>query len=75
MIMALWRVQDRGRLLRSSWRHASCNGLLTALSPMFARIEPRLQAAESIHAVMSDLPKRNGWTIAEHTGDHSPSAC
>jgi len=50
------------------------NDLLTALSPMFTRIEPRLQAAKYIHAVMSDLPKRNGWTIAEHAGDRSPAA-
>ena len=23
-------------------------------------------------AVMSDLPKRNGWTIARHVGDRTP---
>ena len=40
--------------------------LMTALAPMFARVEPRLQAAKYVRAVMSDLPKRNGWTIAEH---------
>ncbi|TDD15889.1 hypothetical protein E1294_33085 [Nonomuraea diastatica] len=41
---------------------------------MFTRIEPRLQAARYIRAVMSGLPKRNGWTIAEHAGDRSPAA-
>ncbi|GAA3509802.1 hypothetical protein GCM10023075_71100 [Streptosporangium album] len=41
---------------------------------MFARIEPRLQAAKYVRALMSDLPKRNGWTIAEWAGDHSPDA-
>ncbi|TMR87897.1 IS701 family transposase [Nonomuraea basaltis] len=41
---------------------------------MFPRIEPRLQAAKYLRAVMSDLPKRNGWTIAEHAGDRSPAA-
>jgi SRSO17 transposase len=41
---------------------------------MFARIEPRLQAVKYVRAVMSDLPKRNGWTIAEWVGDHSPDA-
>jgi SRSO17 transposase len=50
------------------------NDLLTALAPMFTRIEPRLQVAKYIRAVMSDLPKRNGWTIAEHAGDRSPAA-
>jgi hypothetical protein len=41
---------------------------------MFARIEPRLQAVKYVRALMSDLPKRNGWTIAEWAGDHSPDA-
>ncbi|MFF5249384.1 transposase [Streptosporangium sp. NPDC000095] len=48
--------------------------LTAALAPMFARVEPRLQAVKYIRAVMSDLPKRNGWTIAEWAGDHSPDA-
>ncbi|MFI6603293.1 hypothetical protein ACIBHX_44260 [Nonomuraea sp. NPDC050536] len=47
--------------------------LLAEPAPMFARVEPRLQAAKYIRAVMSDLPKRNGWTIAEHDGDRSPA--
>jgi SRSO17 transposase len=48
--------------------------LMTALAPMFARVEPRLQASKYVRAVMSDLPKRNGWTIAEWVGDRSPDA-
>jgi SRSO17 transposase len=47
---------------------------MAALAPMFARVEPRLQAAKYVRAVMSDLPKRNGWTIAEWAGDRSPDA-
>ncbi|SDG28469.1 hypothetical protein SAMN05421505_10336 [Sinosporangium album] len=47
---------------------------MTALAPMFARVEPRLQASKYVRAVMSDLPKRNGWTIAEWIGDRSPDA-
>ncbi|GAA2700155.1 hypothetical protein GCM10010412_097200 [Nonomuraea recticatena] len=52
--------------------------LMGALASMFARVEPRLQAAKYIRAVMSDLPKRNGWTIAEQAGDPAlmpPSGC
>lgn len=48
--------------------------LMSALAPMFARVEPRLQAAKYVRAVLSDLPKRNGWTIAEWVGDRSPDA-
>ncbi|MEV0167347.1 IS701 family transposase [Nonomuraea fuscirosea] len=47
---------------------------MTALAPMFTRIEPRLQAAKYIRAVMSELPRRNGWTIAEWIGDRRPDA-
>ncbi|MEV4365387.1 IS701 family transposase [Nonomuraea sp. NPDC049625] len=48
--------------------------LMTALAPRFPRIEPRLQAAKYVRAVMSELPRRNGWTIAEWIGDRRPDA-
>ncbi|MFD1541922.1 transposase [Nonomuraea guangzhouensis] len=48
--------------------------LMTALAPMFTRLEPRLQAAKYVRAVMSELPRRNGWTIAEWIGDRRPDA-
>jgi SRSO17 transposase len=35
-------------------------------------VEPWLQAGKYTAAVMSGLPRRNGWTIAEHVGDRSP---
>ncbi|WUE08443.1 transposase [Nonomuraea sp. NBC_00507] len=50
------------------------NELMAVLAPVFHRIEPRLQATKYVRAVMSDLPKRNGWTIAEWVGDRSPDA-
>jgi hypothetical protein len=46
--------------------------LLGLLRPAFARPQPWLQAGKYLAAVMSDLPKRNGWTIARHVGDRSP---
>ncbi|MEU3455090.1 transposase [Micromonospora sp. NPDC006766] len=30
------------------------------------------QATKYVSAVVSDLPKRHGWTIAEYVGDRSP---
>jgi hypothetical protein len=38
--------------------------LLELLRPCFARTEPWLQAAKYAAAVMCDLLRRNGWTIA-----------
>jgi SRSO17 transposase len=42
------------------------------LAPCFGRVEPYEQAGKYIAALMSDLPRKNGWTIAEHVGDASP---
>jgi SRSO17 transposase len=39
----------------------------------FRRIEPFVQARKYMRAVMSELPKRNGWTVAEHVGDRTPN--
>jgi SRSO17 transposase len=36
------------------------------------RVEPWLQAGKYACALMSQLPRRNGWTIAEHAGDRAP---
>ncbi|MWA07632.1 IS701 family transposase [Actinomadura sp. LD22] len=43
-----------------------------AVRGCFARIEPWVQARQYVRAVSSDLPERNGWTIAEWIGDRSP---
>ncbi|HEV2260150.1 MAG TPA: IS701 family transposase [Streptosporangiaceae bacterium] len=46
--------------------------LLDLLRPCFARTEPWLQAGKYAAAVMCDLRRRNGWTIAERAGDRTP---
>jgi SRSO17 transposase len=46
--------------------------LLQRLRPCFARTEPWLQAGKYTAAVMSELPERNGWSIARHAGDRTP---
>jgi SRSO17 transposase len=42
------------------------------LKPCFARIQPHTQARQYVAALMSDLPRKNGWTLAEHAGDTTP---
>jgi hypothetical protein len=42
------------------------------LRSCFRRIEPFVQARKYMRAVMSEMPTRNGWTIAEHVGDRTP---
>ena len=46
--------------------------LLELLRPCFARTEPWLQAGKYAAAVMSQIPERNGWTIAAQAGDRAP---
>ncbi len=42
------------------------------LRPCFARVQPFGQARKYMTGLMSDLPRKNGWTIAEHAGDRTP---
>jgi len=46
--------------------------LLGLLRSCFARTGTWLHAGRYLSALMSELPKRNGWTIAEQAGDRSP---
>ena len=46
--------------------------LLALLRPCFARTGPWLQAGKYAAAVMSELPERNGWSIARQAGDRTP---
>jgi len=48
-------------------------GLFERTGECFARIEPRLQAKKYVRACMSNLEKRNGWSIGEYIGDVSPN--
>src|SRR4029077_8517887 len=61
----------------AGWVCAGCGGrkpadLLGVLRPCFVRVEPWLQAGKYAAALMSDLPGRNGWTLAERAGDRTP---
>jgi SRSO17 transposase len=46
--------------------------LLELLRPCFTRTEAWLQAGKYAAAVMSPIPRRNGWTIAAQAGDRTP---
>src|SRR5260370_3560926 len=46
--------------------------LITGIRECFVRVEPWIQAGKYVRACMSDLGKRNGWTIAEQVGDATP---
>src|SRR3954447_17829691 len=46
--------------------------LMVRLGVHFARPEPWAQAGKYVTGLMSDLPRKNCWTLAEHAGDGTP---
>ncbi|HTX26488.1 MAG TPA: hypothetical protein VME19_05670 [Streptosporangiaceae bacterium] len=42
------------------------------LRSCFVRAQTWLQAGKYLNALASDLPSRNGWSIAQYAGDRSP---
>ncbi|WP_347813263.1 IS701 family transposase [Actinomadura sp. KC345] len=46
--------------------------LMALMAGCFRRWEPRISAREYVRALMSDLPRKNCWTIAEHVGHATP---
>jgi SRSO17 transposase len=46
--------------------------LLGLVAGGFARREVWAQAGKYVDGLLADLPRKNGWTLAEHAGDRSP---
>ncbi|WP_281365205.1 IS701 family transposase [Phytohabitans houttuyneae] len=46
--------------------------LLGRVGWVFARREPRLQAGKYVRALTAEVPRKNGWQIAEWAGDATP---
>jgi SRSO17 transposase len=46
--------------------------LLGRLGRHFARVEPFTQAGKYVRGLLSDLPRKNCWTLAEYAGDTTP---
>jgi SRSO17 transposase len=49
------------------------SALLGLVRSCFARTQTWLQAGKYLNALVSDLPSRNGWTVAEQAGDRTPA--
>jgi hypothetical protein len=49
------------------------SALLGLLRCCFARTQTWLAAGKYLNALVSDLPSRNGWSVAEQAGDLSPA--
>ena len=50
----------------------SLDELMDALACCFGRVEPRRQARKYIACLMSGVPRKNCWTLAQEAGDRTP---
>jgi SRSO17 transposase len=46
--------------------------LMGCLARCFARVEPRRQARKYVTGLISDVPRKNCWALAEQAGDATP---
>lgn len=46
--------------------------LHTRIAPRFARPEPCLRVLAYLHGLLSEIPRKNGWQIAEHAREARP---
>jgi SRSO17 transposase len=51
---------------------AGLDELLGGVARRFPRVEPRRRAKALVLGLLSELPRKNCWTLAEHAGDANP---
>jgi SRSO17 transposase len=51
---------------------AAFEGLMSRTAGRFTRVESRRWAGKLVLGLLSDLPRKNCWTIAEWAGDRTP---
>jgi hypothetical protein len=66
-----WRSRLDDHVLAVGLARRKRTELLEALRQCFARTETWQQAGKYVSALVSELPRRNGWTIAQHAGDRA----
>jgi SRSO17 transposase len=69
-------IKDLGAAVAARVEAVAAGGhlddLMARMAGCFRRWEPRASATKYVRALMSDLPRKNCWTIAEHAGDATP---
>ncbi|BDM70190.1 hypothetical protein HEK616_36770 [Streptomyces nigrescens] len=53
------------------WQEAF-EDLMAQIAGRFARVEPRRRVGRLVLGLLSDLPRKNCWTIAEWAGESAP---
>lgn len=50
------------------------SGVIARMAPLFYRRESKLHAEQYLRGLLSPLARKNGWTIAEYSGEPEPKA-
>lgn len=50
------------------------DALMSRVARRFGRVEPRRTATRMVAGLVSELPTKNCWSLAEHAGDRTPEA-
>jgi hypothetical protein len=53
-------------------RQERFEALMDRIAGRFTRVEPRRRIRRLVLGLLSDLPRKNRWTIAEWAGDATP---
>jgi hypothetical protein len=64
-------VVARARVGPAGWP-AGVDELLERIACRFGRIERRRRVRGFLLGLLTDLPRKNCWTLAEHAGDATP---
>jgi len=72
----VWTTKDRevaaAAMVEAGRVQEKLGALIGRFGPYFARAEPLRQAGKYLRGLLSDLPRKNCWTLAEYAGDATP---
>jgi SRSO17 transposase len=72
----MWTTKDHtvaaGHSVTPARWQTGLDELLGRVARRFARVEPRRHARALVLGLLSDLPRKNCWTLAEHAGQATP---
>ncbi len=64
-------VAERECVDPARWQEAF-EALMGRIAGRFARVEPRRRVRDLVRGLLSDLPRKNCWSIAEWAGEATP---
>jgi SRSO17 transposase len=70
-VVAAGAIVDPAEVDPVGWRE-KFDELMARVAKRFKRVEPRRRARLFVEGLLSDLPRKNCWTISEHAGEVTP---